>query len=118
MTSETSMSSVFSPAGFAGRRRAPQRQQQPERFALNLQQQQQGSSEYQQGQGLRADMAEPDAALVQRRAAMAREGTGEGARAGMTGGQGGTPLRLPERGTHGPREARSYIREASVNIDA
>ena len=106
MTSETSMSSVFSPAGFAGRRRAPQRQQQ------------QGSSEYQQGQGLRADMAEPDAALVQRRAAMAREGTGEGARAGMTGGQGGTPLRLPERGTHGPREARSYIREASVNIDA
>ncbi len=105
------MSSVFSPAGFSARRRAPQRQQQPERFALNLQQQQQGSSEYQQGQGLRADLAEADAALARRR------GVGEGG-AGMTGGHGGTPLRLPEGGAQGPREAGAYVREASVNVDA
>jgi hypothetical protein len=33
-----------------GRRRASQRQQQPDRLSLNRQQQQQGSSEYQHGQ--------------------------------------------------------------------
>ena len=107
-------SSVFSPAGFSARRRAPQRQQQPERFALNLQQQQQGSSEYQHGQGLRADPAEAEGLLATPRPPRA----GNGSPVASNGGNGGTPVHLPDSSTRSPAELKSYIREASANVDA
>ena len=59
--SEMSMT-VYSLAGFSAHRRVPQRQQQPERVLLNRQQQQQGSTEFQQGQPAVGD-ARPAAVL-------------------------------------------------------
>ena len=52
-----------------GRRRASQRQQQPDRHSLNRQQQQQGSSEYQHGQ------TGPSAASPSRLAATGHSGS-------------------------------------------
>ncbi|WPB56329.1 hypothetical protein [Xylophilus sp. GOD-11R] len=54
------MSIVPFPQPLAARKRTSQRQQQPARFWLNRQQQQQGYSEYQRGQAAPARASIPD----------------------------------------------------------
>jgi hypothetical protein len=93
---------VYSLAGFSARRRAPQRQQQPERVLLNRQQQQQGTTEFQRGQPVGGQERPMAAQPVQ----AARHS------------EGGTPMRLSERSAGTARELKCYVRESSVNVDA